>query len=366
MFTRPHRHPGILKLLWDSGERKIQRLVSRLEAHQQMHEFVNSLPGEEAEARFRGMLNTLGNTSTSVIPSCRQRTIATENFEWILNNRIQKMQPSVEPISEQTCSCGQAIGDGRHFRKCRKQNGMLRLHDCMRDTLIQMCQSAGLHTTREPRQLLRDSEHDRPADLYIQNWSIEGMRFRKHAVDLTFPLVDSRWESLSAAEKTLRAKRVGVTAETRANTKRNEVGSAAEQHERGNSATMTERCRTEDTHFWPIPVEGDGAVSNDFTKLIQNVSDAASEIMDHDRRAFQARWMCTFAVKLAVMSSKIALQRSANEYRRLSRVPNITDDFYAQIAADVPVQAGVNQSREFRNRMSGLYKISSAGATPRG
>jgi hypothetical protein len=312
------------------------------------------------------MLNKNNNISTSIIPSGRERIIATENFEWILNNRMQKVQPSTEPISEQICSCGQAIGDGRHFRKCRKQNGLLRLHDTMRDTLITMCLSAGLHTTREPRQLLQDSDHDRPADLFIQNWSVEGMQYRKHAVDLAFPLVESRWAALSAADKTLRAKRVGITAELRAQTKRNETGSAAEQRERGNCASMTERCRKEAIHFWPIPVEGDGAVSQDFTKLLQNVSDAASKILDHDRKAFHARWVSTFAVKLAVTSSRIALQRNAAEYRRISKVPSMTDDFYAQLTADVPIQAGVNRSRQFRNKISDFYKTSSAGAPPRG
>jgi hypothetical protein len=366
MFLRPHKYPGVLKLLWDSGERKIQRLVSRLEVHWQVEKFIRDLPNEKAETRYRSVLNTMNNIPIGVIPSCRQRTITTEDFEWIINNRVQKTQPSAEELSDQVCSCGQEVGDGRHFRRCGKQNGMSRLHDSLRDNVINMCQAAGLHTTREPRQLLRDSEHDRPADLFIQNWSVEGLPYRKHAIDLTFPMAESRWDALPTAEKTRRAKRVGATAEARAATKRNEKGTAAEQRERQNSATMTERCRKEHIHFWPAPVEGDGAVSTDFTNFTQNVSDAASRIMGHDRKAFQSRWATTFAVKLAVTSARISLQRNATEYRRISRLPNHSDEFYGEMATDIPVQAGASRSREFRNKMSDLYKSASAGAPPRG
>ena len=369
MFLHPHRHPGVIKLLWTSGEMKIQRLISRLDANQRFENYVADLPDQRTEARFRGVMNNVNNTPLRTIPSHRKRIMASEEFEWTLNNRIQKGQPSTEEISEQMCSCGKAVGDGRHFRQCRKANGMLRLHDSMRDNLLNMCRSAGLHATREPRHLLRDSEFDRPADILIQNWSIEGFKQRKHAVDCSFPMVDSNWNGQTAAEKETKAKRVGVTAEAQADAKRNHIGSAAEQLERGNSATMTERCRLEGIHFWPVPVEGDGAVSKDFEMLIQNVSDAANKIMGHDRQEFQARWMSTFSIKLAVMSARISIQRSSAEYRRLSRMADNQNEFYGQMGTEVPIQAGVNRSREFRNRMSDLYKsmaVSSAGAPPRG
>jgi hypothetical protein len=76
---------------------------------------------------------------------------------------------------------------------------MLKIHDDIRDVILQMVRSAGLTATAEQRGLLPDNTSERPADIFIINWEIKtgstaqkDLRiFSKHAIDLSFPLVDS-------------------------------------------------------------------------------------------------------------------------------------------------------------------------------
>ena len=68
---------------------------------------------------------------------------------------------------------------------------MLRIHDTLRDVLILMVRSADLTVQREPHDLLKEGTEDRPADLFIMGWEVDGVTHRDHAVDLTCPLVDT-------------------------------------------------------------------------------------------------------------------------------------------------------------------------------
>ena len=365
-FLRPHRWPGILKDLWEAGERKIQRLISRLQDMDRLQEAITNTPDLRTQARQRAMMNRMANIPLSVLPSQEGRRIGSEEYEWILNNRLDNQQAGAMEIGELNCKCGQLIGKGRHFRKCNISNGVMRIHDTMRDTMLNMVTSAGLTAYREPMNLLRDSDLERPADIFITNWRIEGIHLQRHAIDCSFPLVDSAWIHLSKAEQEKRATVTGWVANQKSLTKRNKVGSAQEQVARGNSATMQERCRLEGINYWPIPIEGDGACSTDFDAFLNNVSDAAEKIRGHDPKSFKARWIYILACKLADISAKVATRRSANERRRLGNVEDATDEICGHLIADIPltVGSGGSSSRMYRNRTSDAYK--QAALTKRG
>ena len=125
----------------------------------------------------------------------------------------------------------------------------------MVEELITMCKSAGLAVAREPEGLLRDNGQDRPADLFIWDWPVQGIQQTKHTIDFTAPLADSKFAKLNLADSELRASTVGVVARAAEQRKRDYFGYEEEQRTRGNAATMQERCRREGINFWPIVVE---------------------------------------------------------------------------------------------------------------
>ena len=159
---------------------------------------------------------------------------------------------------------------------------MMKIHDDIRDITLQMVRNAGLTATAEPRGLLPDNTTDRPADIFIINWEIKTGNakqkdlkiFSKHAIDLSFPLVDrDKHDAMQDIGNT-----VGVVANRKTLSKLNKVGTQAERTRRGNSLTMKQRCADQDINYWPIPVEGDGQTSTSFEAFINKVSDSASNV----------------------------------------------------------------------------------------
>jgi hypothetical protein len=144
------------------------------------------------KARLRGTFNTFANIPLRVTPSREERKFNNAEFEWILCNRLRVQQPTAKELTLHTCKCGSKIEDGRHFQKCPINNGMMQVHDTMRDTCITMMRSAGLTISREPQGLLQNNNTDRPADAYIKNWPIDISKYTDHAIDFSFLLVDSK------------------------------------------------------------------------------------------------------------------------------------------------------------------------------
>ena len=167
--------------------------------------------------------NTFANIPLRVTPSREERKFNNVEFEWILCNRLRVQQPTAKEMTLQTCKCGCKIEDGRHFRKCPINNGVMRVHDTMRDTCITMMRSAGLTVSREPQGLLQDNNTDRPADAYIKNWPIEISKYTDHAIDFSFPLVDSI--GMESKSKHRICLEVGVVANKKATSKSNNIGS---------------------------------------------------------------------------------------------------------------------------------------------
>ena len=247
----------------------------------------------------------------------------------------------------QHCSCGQPVGDGRHFRKCLISNGPLKIHDSLRDLGIEMLRSAGLVVQREPMGLLPDALEDRPADALVRNWDPPISKFRDHAIDFTFPLVDSKFSHLSAQEQARRQSTCGVLAGNKTSEKlSNRLGIEA-QNRRGNNLTMSERCARQHIHYWPAPVEGDGAESDQFTHLLKLAGSAAGELRGHDVAVFRRKWKTRFGCRLFKLSAKISLARGANEFRRFARAQEPRDPVLLPEHLEEPVHY-----RSFRNQFS--------------
>ena len=166
-------------------------------------------------------------------------------------------------------------------------NGMLKIHDDLRDVTLEMVRNAGLTATAEPRGLLPDNTTERPGDIFVVNWEIrtgstkqKDLRiYSKHAIDLSFPLVDSH---LGEQNKEI-GKMVGIVANKKTLQKLNNVGTRADRKRRGNSFTMKQRCADQDINYWPIPVEGDGQTSTSFEAFINKFSDSASNVGHNPR-----------------------------------------------------------------------------------
>ena len=250
----------------------------------------------------------------------------------------------------------QPIGDGRHFRRCRRHNVMTRIHDTIRDLLHLMATAAGLASVKEPLGLLRDNPDERPADWYINGWKTKSSRHTKHAMDLTLPLSDSAWDSLTNAVKHERATMVGATGRRAELTKKEKVGSVGEQTARGNDDTMNDRCERENIHFWPVALEGDGVPSESFMAYINDVCDAAQTLTGANRTTFKSYFLSRISNTLHQVSAHLALRQTAACRARLlvHRLPSDalrTDvDFRQQLQQTLP--AFVSQRQEWRNRNS--------------
>jgi len=217
--------------------------------------FLTNLSEPLRVARFRGVLNSFNTMPLRVLPNRPERDFSNSEFEWHLCDRLQTQQPSAENITLKKCNFGTArrpgpvVGNGRHFRKCLKSNVIMLIHDVMRDDIVRMCKTAGLTVVREPQGLLRDNSLDRPADIFVWDWKIEGIQESKHAIDPTSPLIDSSWYDISQANRLKRASTVGILGRQKEQAKRDNVGTPGEQAERRNGNTMQERCRLGHIHF---------------------------------------------------------------------------------------------------------------------
>ncbi len=186
------------------------------------------------------------------------------------------------------------------------------------DTLILMCKTAGLATRREPMGVLDDDTEERPADFLIENWTVDGVEFSTHAVDLTCPLSDSSWNGLSAAARTYRAKTVGVAGLAAEKKKRINVGTSAEQRHRENSDPMSVRCRKREVNFWPVGLEGDGVPTKAFSHFFNAVCDSAKNLRGLNRGSFKSYFQSRIANVLHQTTAALALRRIAVERIRLS------------------------------------------------
>ena len=354
-YNTPQSHPSILHCLWKTGERKIQKLIARLSDMERAIQFI-AYEGrsDNNKARLRGTFNTFANIPLRVTPSREERKFNNAEFEWILCNRLRIQQPTAKAMTFQTCKCGCKIEDGRHFRKCPINNGLMRVHDTMRDTCITMMRSAGLTVLREPQGLLQDNNTDRPADAFIKNWPIEISKYTDHAIDFSFPLVDST--GIESTSKHRICLEVGIVANQKATSKSNNIGSKQDQEKRGNDRSMKKRCELQGINYWPVPVEGDGQTSANFEAFLKNVSDAASELRNpgHDSSSFKRKWKILLACKLAKKSAQIAISRAINEYRRIAKVTAPDDELSLQSHMLVPDIVGANRS--YRNWYSANYR----------
>ena len=354
-YNTPQSHPSILHCLWKTGERKIQKLIARLsDMERAIQFFTYESRSDSNKARLRGTFNTFANIPLRVTPSREERKFNNAEFEWILCNRLRIQQPTAKAMTFQTCKCGCKIEDGRHFRKCPINNGLMRVHDTMRDTCITMMRSAGLTVLREPQGLLQDNNTDRPADAYIKNWPIEISKYTDHAIDFSFPLVDST--GIESTSKHRICLEVGVVANQKATSKSNNIGSKQDREKRGNDRSMKKRCELQGINYWPVPVEGDGQTSANFEAFLKNVSDAASELRNpgHDSSSFKRKWKILIACKLAKKSAQIAISRAINEYRRIAKVSAPDDELSLQSHMLVPDIVGA--SRSYRNWYSANYR----------
>ena len=329
-----------------------------------MVRFFHNLADDKTKARFRGTLSSMAAAPLKALPNTRERTYSTPDFQWFLCNRVQAQQPAAADIALQYCSCihgvmvRDPIGDGRHFRRCRRHNVMIRVHDTIRDLLHMMARSAGLTSIKEPLGLLLDNYLERPADWLIKGWNIPGVQETDHAMDLTLPLTDSGWVNLTEAVRKERAHTVGATGVSSEQKKRDCVGSAEDQRARGNSDTMFERCKYRNIHFWPVALEGDGVPTENFISYLNHVCDAAVKFKGANRGSFKSYFLSRIGNTLHQVSAKLALRQTAAARARLVHRQATDDglrdnvDFAQELQKVVP--AFVSKRSEWRNRNTNM------------
>jgi hypothetical protein len=265
-------------------------------------------------------------------------------------------------IGNQTCKCKAQIDDGRHFRRCPISNNMLKIHDGLRRETLKMVRSAGLTAVEEQQGLLQDNPLERPGDIFIINWEIKtgtnqnkDIRiFSKHAIDLSFPLVDSNWQSNSNHLQQKIGSTVGIIANKKTKKKLNNTGTQMEKNMRGNSLTMQQRCAAENINYWPIPIEGDGQTSNSFDSFLNKVSDHATT-EGHNSQCFKKFWTTNLACMLAKKGAQAIIERTTAEYKRLARIPSSGLEIMRHPYATIPDLASVNKNKAYYYRFTDSY-----------
>ena len=348
-YQEPHKFPSIMRLMYNSGQRKFQRLFTKLIDMSRFNRFFEGIPALIDKARFRGILHSLSTLPFYVVPNTKTRELANSEFQWLVANRLNISQPSSESLGPLKCTCGKDLDGGRHFRRCKVGGGMMKVHDSVRDTMHKMLKSSGLLTRKEPKYLLRDNANDRPADNFVEDWTLPRIPFVRHAIDWTLPLVDSAFNQLPKEQKLARASTVGVLAKRATQDKRDDVGTEMEQSLRGNAFTMQTRTRLERINFMPVGVEGDGVPSEEFEDLIKKVSKTASELRGHNRISFGNKWRVEIAMTIAKTSAKVSLARCLATKVLRRRAPPL-DDICGEPQLDVPI--AMDSRRAFRNSYS--------------
>ncbi len=305
-YNNPAKHPSIIGDLWTSGEQKIQQLLSRLNDMETSLRLLTQTRSPKQKARVRGKLNKMANIPLQATPSRNETRFSNEEWKTIINDRLQLPNLMGLNIGNQLCKCKAQINDGRHFRRCPISNNMLKIHDGLRRETLKMVRSAGLTAVEEQPFLLSDNPLERPGDIFIVNWEIKtgsnknkDLRiFSKHAIDLSFPLVDSNWMSNSHHLQQKIGSTVGIIANKKTKMKLTNTGTQAEKNMRGNSLTMQQRCATENINYWPIPIEGDGQTSQLFDSFIHKVSEHSTSV-GHNSQCFKKFWTTNLACMLA-------------------------------------------------------------------
>ena len=189
----PASFPSLLRQWIAQGGTHFQRFFSRLRDGLRFFQHLALLPDLQSAARLREVLSAISSQPLRTLPNKPERIYTNSNFQWYLCNRIQATHPPSRSIFLQTCVCQKPtilpfpLGNGRHFRRCKKQNTILKVHDTLRDLLILMCKAAGLTVRREPHGLLSDNPEEKPSDLLIKDWTIEGIANTRHAIGLMCP-----------------------------------------------------------------------------------------------------------------------------------------------------------------------------------
>ena len=68
-YENPGMYPSIIGDLWDCGERKIQRLFSRINEMEQTEQYLKTERTPQLQARIRGKLNKMANIPLQATPS---------------------------------------------------------------------------------------------------------------------------------------------------------------------------------------------------------------------------------------------------------------------------------------------------------
>jgi len=361
-YQNPNNHASIICDLWSSGEQKIQQLLSRLSDMETSMMLLTIPRSPKQQARIRGKLNKMANIPLQATPSRHETRFSNEEWKSMINDRLLLPNLMGLNIGNQTCKCKAQIDDGRHFRRCPISNNMLKIHDGLRRETLKMVRSAGLTAVEEQQGLLQDNPLERPGDIFIINWEIKtgtnqnkDIRiFSKHAIDLSFPLVDSNWQSNSNHLQQQIGSTVGIIANKKTKKKLNNTGTQMEKHMRGNSLTMQQRCTAENINYWPIPIEGDGQTSSSFDSFLNKVSDHATT-EGHNSQCFKKFWTTNLACMLAKKGAQAIIERTTAEYKRLARIPSSDLEIMRHPYATIPDLASVNKNKAYYYRFTDSY-----------
>jgi hypothetical protein len=102
-YENPGMYPSIIGDLWDCGERKIQRLFSRINEMEQTKQYLKTERTPKQQARIRGKLNKMANIPLQAMPTRPQTRFSNEERKTILNDRLQLPMVMGFNIQHQTC-----------------------------------------------------------------------------------------------------------------------------------------------------------------------------------------------------------------------------------------------------------------------
>ena len=119
---------------------------------------------------------------------------------------------------------------------------------------------------------------------------------------------------------------------------------------------MVQRCKTNNIHFWPVALEGDGVATNNFLSFFNHVCDAARIIKGVNRANFKSYFLSRLSNTLHQVSARLALRATASARARLVHIPGpevgLQEDLTWGQELQAILPAFVSKKREWRNRNS--------------
>jgi hypothetical protein len=280
----PGNHVGVFRKWIEMGDGMFQKTFSaaaKRAKFEQMEVILGQHGSGREAAAFRSVLGEWSCMPMVSLPKQDVCKWADEDYLVFVHERYLMRQPMLMPARGKRCTCGvmDAVVNEEHLESCGFNAGWKETHDELRNTLVIMCQMAGIITDCETAGLCGQGDDRRPGDVVLTRCRLTPDAVADRvAIDVAITRPDN-------------GVRQGEESSTRI------TGRAAErkQKKKLEQEDRRERLREQGYEFVVLTMERNGAISSSMTKFLKNICDVAYERKKHDKGFFLHYWKVIIA-----------------------------------------------------------------------